>query len=142
MKTDKKLDTVMYIIGWCVIGLLLGIFTAHRLFFTLFEKYQIPCLFHTLTGYYCPGCGGTRAVKALFSLHFVDSFRYHPLVPYTAAVGGWFMVSQTIERVTGGKIRIGMHYRDCYLWIAAVLLVLHFLVVNLLLAVWHIDILA
>lgn len=142
MKTDEKLDKVMYIIGWCVIGLLLSLFLAHRLFFVLFDKYQLPCLFHAVTGYYCPGCGGTRAVKALFSLHIIDSIRYHPLVPYTAAVGGWFMVSQTVERVTKGKIRIGMHFRDRYLWIAAALLVFHFLVVNLLLAVWHIDILA
>lgn len=113
-----------------------------KLFLMLLEKYQIPCLFHTVTGYYCPGCGGTRAVKALLSLHIVDSIRYHPLVPYTAAVCGWFVISNIIERMTKGKLKVGMHYHDRYLWIAAAILVFHFLVINLLLAVWHIDILS
>ena len=43
---------------------------------------RIPCLFHELTGFYCPGCGGTRAVLALLAGHPVLSFLYHPLVPY------------------------------------------------------------
>lgn len=44
----------------------------------------VPCLFHTFTGLYCPGCGGTRAVSALLHGHVLQSFYYHPLVPYAA----------------------------------------------------------
>ena len=47
---------------------------------------RIPCLFNELTGFYCPGCGGTRAVLALLSGYPVLSFLYHPLVPYCALV--------------------------------------------------------
>ena len=43
-----------------------------------------PCLFHMVTGYYCPGCGGTRAVIALMHGHVIRSFIFHPLVPYAA----------------------------------------------------------
>lgn len=46
----------------------------------------MPCAFHSLTGLYCPGCGGTRAVKALLLGEFRMSFQYHPLVLYTVAV--------------------------------------------------------
>ena len=42
------------------------------------------CLFHELTGLYCPGCGGTRAVWALLHGKFWLSFCYHPLVLYAA----------------------------------------------------------
>lgn len=45
-----------------------------------------PCLFHLMTGLYCPGCGGTRAVRALFRGDLAMSFQYHPLVLYMAAV--------------------------------------------------------
>ncbi len=46
----------------------------------------IPCMFHSLTGLYCPGCGGTRAVRALLRGDLRMSFQYHPLVLYTVFV--------------------------------------------------------
>lgn len=46
----------------------------------------IPCLFHLYTGLYCPGCGGTRAVKALIRGDLLLSFRYHPLILYMVTV--------------------------------------------------------
>lgn len=45
-----------------------------------------PCLFQLITGLYCPGCGGTRAVKALLRGEFLTSLHYHPLVLYMAVV--------------------------------------------------------
>ena len=44
----------------------------------------MPCIFHLVTGYYCPGCGGTRSVIALLHGHFIRSFIYHPIVLYVA----------------------------------------------------------
>ena len=38
-----------------------------------------PCLFHLLTGFYCPGCGGTRAIRLLLKGELIKSFCYHPL---------------------------------------------------------------
>lgn len=57
-----------------------------------------PCVFHLMTGWYCPGCGGTRAVKALLRGNLIESFHYHPVVLYTvlacAVLGaGWFLAS-------------------------------------------------
>lgn len=43
-----------------------------------------PCFIYSLTGWYCPGCGGTRAVKALLCGRLFDSIYYHPAVPYLA----------------------------------------------------------
>ena len=45
-----------------------------------------PCLFHLLTGFYCPGCGGTRAIRLLLKGELIKSFCYHPFVPYLALV--------------------------------------------------------
>lgn len=50
-------------------------------------EYGLPCLFRFFTGLYCPGCGGTRAVKALLSGEIVKSLYFHPLVLYVAAAG-------------------------------------------------------
>lgn len=133
-KTSPEQDKCFYIIGWVCIGIAALVYAAVKL--GLFQKLGglPPCMLHRLTGYYCPGCGGTRAVKALFQGKILLSIYYHPIVVYTAAVGGWFMVSQTIERLSHGKWHIGFHYRDIYLWIALAIVVLNCLVKNLTLA--------
>lgn len=43
---------------WALGALALGV----TLFFV-----PVPCLFHETTGLHCPGCGSTRAVKALLA---------------------------------------------------------------------------
>lgn len=137
-----SIETTFYVIGWCC----LGIFGFACLFFTItgihLTHYLLPCAFHAFTGLYCPGCGGTRAFFYLMQGHFIKSFRYHPFVLYVAVLGGWFMVSQTIERLSRHRIRIGMKYRDLYLWIAIVIVTVNFIVKNLFLLVWGIDLLA
>lgn len=91
-----------------------------------------PCLFHLFTGYYCPGCGGTRAVRALLHGHLVQSIYLHPVVPYGAAIYLYFMVTQIIERLSRHKFRIGMRYHNCYAWIAVAIILINFTVKNIL----------
>ena len=38
------------------------------------------CLFHELTGLWCPGCGSTRALYQLLHGNFLTAFRLNPLV--------------------------------------------------------------
>ena len=87
------------------------------------------CPVHTLTGFFCPGCGGTRAFSYLFHGKFLSSLICHPLVLYGTAVFAVFMVSHTLEIFSRGKIR-GMTYRHIYIKIAVVLLILNMLVKN------------
>ena len=128
MQEREKLEKGMWITGWCIIGVTLFFYLLIRITGFPVQKYMIPCIFFLTTGYYCPGCGGTRAVYALFHGHFIRSFLYHPFVLYAAVVGGWFLVSQTIERVSAHRIKIGMRYRDCYLWIGLAVVLVQFLV--------------
>lgn len=103
--------------------------------------FSLPCIFWELTGYYCPGCGGTRACAALFRGEIVRSFLCHPVVVYTAVVFAWYMISHTIEYLTRGRLAVGMRYRDLYLYLAAAIILIQWVVRNLLKLVWGIDIL-
>ena len=38
-----------------------------------------PCLFYSLTGWYCPGCGSTRALHQLLHGHLRNAFNLNPL---------------------------------------------------------------
>lgn len=43
-------------------------------------NYYPPCLFQTVTGYLCPGCGGLRGTHYLLHLDFYNAFAFNPLV--------------------------------------------------------------
>lgn len=131
MKQKRTEETGLYYMGLSAAGLGVLVCLILRFLPIPWDRFLLPCIFLKLTGYYCPGCGGTRAVTALLQGRLWDSFVYHPLVIYTAAAGGWFFVSQTIERLSRGKIAVGMKYRDLYLWIALVLVGINFAVKNM-----------
>lgn len=142
MRERKKEENALFLIGWSMVGILILIYIACHIFSIPSLKTNGPCVLHTLFGIYCPGCGGTRAISALLHGQFIDSFICHPLVPYTAIIGGWFLISQTMERVSKHRFKIGLHYRDIYLWIALGIVVVNFIVKNTLLLIWHVDLLA
>ena len=43
-------------------------------------EFYIPCIFHEITGYKCPGCGITHLVFALLKLNIHEAFISNPLV--------------------------------------------------------------
>mgnify|MGYP001218653100 CR=1 FL=1 len=98
-----------------------------------------PCFFQQMTGLYCPGCGGTRAVLALLTGHPVKSFFYHPVVLYVAVLVGIFLGSFALERISKGKIH-GISFRIGYLWTGLFLVIINWLIRNLLLLLFEIPI--
>lgn len=63
-----------------------------------------PCRFLEATGLYCPGCGGTRGMRALLHLRFGEALAYNPFV--FVAVGLFLVLSLTIT-----KELLGDYYR-------------------------------
>ncbi len=127
MKKEPEQDNFFYWMGWAGIGIILI-----YLFFKFVVKIDLIrfmplCTFYTTTGFYCPGCGGTRAVFALFHGDILKSLFYHPVVPYAGIVAGWFMLTQTVERVSRGKWKVAMHFRMIYVWILLALLAVNFI---------------
>lgn len=100
----------------------------------------IPCLFHLLTGFYCPGCGGTRAVKYLFHGQIGKSIQYHPLVFYTVMVAILELISLVKAR---GAERPISHYKryETWVWIGVAIILINWGVKNYMLAVNGIDLL-
>ena len=54
---------------------------ALRRYIFFIANYMHQCSFYRITGLLCPGCGNTRAVKELLSLHFLTAVRYNATVP-------------------------------------------------------------
>ena len=107
---------------------------------TIHDLNPYPCALYTYAGLYCPGCGGTRAVGHLLHGRILQSFIYHPVVPYTAAVVGCYVVSHTLNIVTKGKIR-AMLFRPIYLYLTAAITLINWIVKDALILLFGIYLL-
>lgn len=88
-------------------------------------------MFHLLTGWYCPGCGGTRAVLALLHGQLWRSFVYHPIVPYAAVLCLYIAVCLIRDKLTHKK---QFRFHPAWLWVALAIVVVNCVVKNVALA--------
>lgn len=100
---------------------------------------EFPCLFHVLTGAYCPGCGGTRAAAALLYGHPLLSLLYHPLVPYMAVslpcLLAWYLLCRKQKKPFSPKVW------KTVLYAGIMILALNFFLKNYLLLIQKQDVL-
>lgn len=68
------------------IGLLMGVFLGRHLIFDFVQLYFPPCVFYTVTHFYCPGCGNTRTVLALLHGHPLQALHNNAAFCYLLVV--------------------------------------------------------
>ncbi len=86
------------------------------------------CVFLSITGRYCPGCGGTRSVLYLIKGDIVKSFIYHPVVLYVGVVYGYYLCRQTIGLLQKEKKIIKVH--NLAIWMMIALIFLNWIIKN------------
>ena len=72
--------------------------------YLLLIKIKPHCIFKRVTGFDCPGCGGSHAVWALLNWHPLKSFLYHPAVMTTLILAVYCTVSSVIRRKSTVKV--------------------------------------
>ena len=80
----------------------------------------IPCLFHRITGWQCPGCGNSRAALALLRLDLGAALGYNPLFPLEFGYLGWVILCCCRSYLRGGRFA----YRPKAVWVDAGMLCL------------------
>ena len=133
MRTDPIQDKCFYIIGWVLLALVAGVLAVVH--FGVLDKVGglPPCVLHRVTGLYCPGCGGTRAVSALLRGDVLTSVRSNPVV-----VWGLLLCIWQYARMVRSYIR---RDRACFSipswsWISLIVIILGVFVVRNLLLVF------
>lgn len=129
-------------IGWCAVLLCIVLYhmaAAVGLHLEDLAAKMPPCLMRTVLGLYCPGCGGTRAVIYLLKGHPILSLYCHPVVLYGAILGSWYLLSNTVAWLFGGRIWKGSRYHHWYGIGAAALVAVNWIIRNLLLLLFHIT---
>ena len=102
---------------------------------------SLPCLFHAMTGLYCPGCGGTWAVQYLLRGELLLSFQYHPLVLYAVAAVALEAITFLMAEACS-DCRLYLGHEKLLVYVAAGIVAVNFVVKNGLLIVWGIDLLS
>lgn len=82
-------------------GLIVTIGLAYALFYGL-TGLGLPCLFHLITGLWCPGCGVSRMCLALLRLDLSTAWAYNPgLMLAVPPLGG------LLAKMGAGYVRTG-----------------------------------
>ncbi len=145
--TLTKPERFFYISGW--IGLGCGVATA--LFLnsgTLDFIHGIDlCTFHRVTGYYCPGCGITRACFALAGGQVLKSILYHPLPLYLLILYAAWMgfityrlgLARAGKEFSAQKNRLIYRRFEIAIYVMVAILLLQWVIKLLLQMIFHTD---
>lgn len=81
------------------------VFLALAVYVSTIIRYgSYECPIHRLTGFDCPGCGGTRMVKAILRLDFESAFLFNPYMFMTLPIMTVAMTCEVIRYILKGKI--------------------------------------
>ena len=62
------------------------------------------CVFHEITGLYCPGCGAGRACYSILHGEFLEAFCYNPLMTVLLPLIGLYIAARMADWIiTGGN---------------------------------------
>lgn len=75
----------------------------------------IPCLFHKITGFYCPGCGVSRMFIELSRLNFSGAFYNNRLLIGLLPILSVFLIGSGIRYVKEGKTEQGRFEKSVFI---------------------------
>ena len=127
---DRKIFLLGLLIAFC--GAVFWLIYPYYVEFTHFDE----CAFRHATGFYCPGCGGIRAVRALLNGHIIFSFLYNPFVTYSVIMWVIYSISHLLEILKVPNIR-GMKFRTGYVYIGLGLLFANWIIKNISILIVH-----
>ena len=70
------------------------------------EGAGIPCMFHQITGFYCSGCGASRALRSILHLDFYQALRYNAIFTICLPLLAVYFSALGISYIRFGKDRI------------------------------------
>lgn len=128
-------DKIFYVIGLILAGGLIATAILQATGILVLTDIDMPCSFRSITGIYCPGCGGTHAVCSLARGAVGQSFCEHPFVPYTALCFFVFLTWNTIAMIEGGRKLRFFHFHTAYVYIGIAIILLQWIIKNVMLFV-------
>ncbi len=80
------------------------------------STFFIPCPFHYITGYHCPGCGSQRAVHLLLHGDILGAFRFNPLLVLTLPILAYGLGITVANWIFGTNYRFMLFYSKLFIF--------------------------
>jgi hypothetical protein len=89
------------------------------------------CVLHQLTGWHCPGCGGTRCVHALLHLRYGEALRMNAIAALALPVLGFIGVRSWWRWLLGRPAGAALDVKPWHAWVIVAVLITFGVVRNL-----------
>lgn len=131
----KKTPKIDYGVLWkdfMIVNAALGGCALFMIAVMLLQRYHLipsfPCFVHEFFNVYCPGCGGTRALFALFHGQVLHSLIYNPAIVLGAILILYYEAGVIITLVRrDGKVHF---YQKCGLLYTYLVIVILFAIIR------------
>ncbi len=123
--TNKLLKIALITIG------LGGIFFLYFSYNPTQSGFFIPCPFHHITGFHCPGCGSQRALHELFHGNIYGAFRLNPLMVLTLPILVYGLGITATNFVFNTQYRFKLFYSNTFIYGYFGLAILYWILRNL-----------
>lgn len=135
----KSIDKAFFIICLILIGGLAALSVLQSTGTLLLTDLGFPCSFRLVSGYYCPGCGGTHAVCALAAGDLITCAKEHAFVLY-ATFGIlifllWNTFSTVYNKIAGSAKIPVMHFYTAYIYVGIAIIFIQWIIKNALLII-------
>lgn len=141
LKKFKSLtfEKQVYVLGLLLIPFLIIGIIIFPYIFNFMKDIHFKCAIYEITGWYCPGCGGTRAINYLLHGNIIKSFIYHPIVVSSIIMYLIYMISHTIAIFK--KDYKGIEIQIWHSLLLLGIVILNFIIKNILLLKFGIQLL-
>lgn len=130
----RSIDKAFFIICLVLMGGLAVLAVLQSTGTLLLTDLGFPCSFRLVSGYYCPGCGGTHAVCALAAGDLITCAKEHAFVLY-ATFGIfifllWNTFSTVYNKKTGSAKIPVMHFHTAYIYVGIAIIFIQWIIKN------------
>lgn len=112
-----------------IISLAAALFAAAALLYLYFtgegEGAGIPCMFYQVTGFFCSGCGSSRALRSILHLDFYQALRYNAIFTLLLPALAAYFSALIVSYIRFGEDRISGKIPMNFIWCAIAAAVLY-----------------
>ncbi|MBQ6877457.1 MAG: DUF2752 domain-containing protein [Oscillospiraceae bacterium] len=95
------------------------------------EGAGIPCMFHQITGFYCSGCGSSRALRSILHLDFYRALRYNAIFTLFLPFLAVYFCALFYSYIRLGRDKISEKISMKFVWALIVIAVLYGILRNI-----------